>query len=452
MPICTFYCDIGKQECKFFGGKGLDYSSIDFLQDLFEREREIREAPNTSALAKVITVRSQAVLGFKDAVFCAGSSAQKMRAQAASNSDLVDPSSPVLTWVEELCALHSSQLENGINFVASPDNDIKGKNLLPKHILFVPLQSKNQGLLGCLVLTRTAKFSQNDILFINHLAGTIGHALAIFSRKPNPILDIGMARLATFIVVTLFLLSVFPMHLTTLAPAEVVAYQPEIIKAPIDGVIDEITVTPNTHVGPGSLLARLNNHNLKAVYDEVAQKTLLAESRISNPQGKRASEELRSDLEKSRARMESAEERLVQTDIRAETSGIAIVKAPGEWIGRPVKAGEKILEIANPKEVELVLEIPAEDADLISQNSKVRIFLDRRPFSPLTANVIDNSLVPKKNKSNETHYTFKARLDEGVPPPSIGQRGVARVYGERSSLLFFIFREQMKFSRNTLRP
>ncbi|MEC7551864.1 MAG: HlyD family efflux transporter periplasmic adaptor subunit, partial [Pseudomonadota bacterium] len=436
----------------FFGGKGLDYSSIDFLQDLFELEREIREASNPSTLAKVITVRSQAVLGFKDAVFCAGSSAQKMRAQADSNSDLVDPSSPVLTWVEELCAVHSSQLENGINFVASPDNDIKGKNLLPKHVLFVPLQSKNQGLLGCLVLTRTAKFSQNDILFINHLAGTIGHALAIFSRKPNPILDIGMARLATFIVVTLFLLSVFPMHLTTLAPAEVVAYQPEIIKAPIDGVIDEITVTPNTQVGPGSLLARLNNHNLKAVYDDVAQKTLLAESRISNPQGKRVSEELRSDLEKSRARMESAEERLLQTDIRAETSGIAIVKAPGEWIGRPVKAGEKILEIANPREVELVLEIPAEDADLISQNSKVRIFLDRSPFSPLTANVIDNSLVPKKNKSNETYYTFRARFDEGVPTPPIGQRGVARVYGERSSLLFFIFREQMKFYRNTFRP
>ena len=430
----------------------MDYSSIDFLQDLFELEREIREAPNTSALAKVITVRSQAVLGFKDAVFCAGSSAQKMRAQAASNSDLVDPSSPVLTWVEELCALHSSQLENGINFVASPDNDIKGKNLLPKHILFVPLQSKNQGLLGCLVFTRTAKFSQHDILFINHLASTIGHALAIFSRKPNPILDIGMARLATFIVVTLFLLSVFPMHLTTLAPAEVVAYQPEIIKAPIDGVIDEITVTPNTHVGPGSLLARLNNHNLKAVYDEVAQKTLLAESRISNPQGKRVSEELRSDLEESRARMESAEERLLQTDIRAETSGIAIVKAPGEWIGRPVKAGEKILEIANPKEVELVLKIPAEDADLISQNSKVRIFFDRRPFSPLTANVKKSSLVPENSKSNGTYYTFRARFDEGVPLPTIGQRGVARVYGERASLLFFIFREQMKFYRNTFRP
>ena len=82
-----------------------------------------------------------------------------------------------------------------------------------------------------------------------------------------------MARLAAFIVVTLFLLSVFPMQLTTLAPAEVVAYQPEIIKAPIDGVIDEITVAPNTQVGPGSLLARLNNHNLKAVYDDVAQKT-----------------------------------------------------------------------------------------------------------------------------------------------------------------------------------
>ena len=422
------------------------------MQALFELEREIREAPDPDALAKVITVRSQAVLGFKDVVFCAGASARKMRAQAASNAALIDPSSPVLTWVEELCALHSSQLENGSTFVASADSRVQVKNFLPKHVLFVPLKSKNQELLGCLVFTQTARFSQHDMLFINHLAGTIGHALAIFSRKLNPILGIGMARLATFIVVTLFLLSVFPMQLTTLAPAEVVAYQPEIIKAPIDGVIDEITVAPNTQVGPGSLLARLNNHNLKAVYDDVARKTLLAESRTSNTQGKRVSEELRSDLEKSRARMESAEERLLQTDIRAETSGIAIVKAPGEWIGRPVKAGEKILEIANPREVEVVLEIPAEDADLISQNSKVRIFLDRRPFNPLTANVVDSSLVPEKSTSNRMYYTFRARFDEGVSLPSIGQRGVARVYGERASLLFFIFREQMKFARNTFRP
>ena len=430
----------------------MDYPSIEFMQALFELEREIREAPDTDALAKAITVRSQAVLGFKDAIFCAGSSARKMRAQAASNSDLVDPSSPVLTWVEELCALHSSQLENGRTFVASADNHIQGKNLLPKNVLFVPLQSNDHGLLGCLVFTRTARFSQHDTLLINHLAGSVAHALSIFSRKPNPILGIGFARLAAFIVVAFFLLSVFPMHLTTLAPAEVVAYQPEIIKAPIDGVIDEITVAPNTEVGPGSLLARLNNHNLRAVYDDIAQKTLLAERRISNTKGKRVSEELRSELEESRSRMESAEKRLLQTDIRAETSGIAIVKAPGEWIGRPVKAGEKILEIANPREVELVLEIPAEDADLISQNSKVRIFLDRRPFNPLTANVIDTSLVPEKSKSNGTYYTFRARFDEGVPPPPIGQRGVARVYGERSSLLFFIFREQMKFSRNTFRP
>jgi len=255
----------------------LDYPSIEFMQAFFELEREIREAPNTDALAKIITVRSQAVLGFKDAIFCAGSSARKMRAQAASNSDLVDPSSPVLTWVEELCALHSSQLENGSTFLTSAASHIKGKNLLPKHILFVPLQSKDQGLLGCLVFARTARFSHHDTLFINHLAGAVAHALSIFSRKPNPILGIGLARLAAFIVVTLFLLSVFPMQLTTLAPGEVVAYQPEIIKAPIDGVIDEITVAPNTHVGPGSLLARLNNHNLRAVYDDIAQEILLAE-------------------------------------------------------------------------------------------------------------------------------------------------------------------------------
>ena len=95
--------------------------SVELLQALLELERQIREAPDPEALAKVITVQSQSVLGFKDAVFCSGANANRMRPRAASNETIIDPSSPVCAWIEKLCELHSSQLDSGSSFVASED-------------------------------------------------------------------------------------------------------------------------------------------------------------------------------------------------------------------------------------------------------------------------------------------------------------------------------------------
>ena len=424
--------------------------SIELLQALLKLEQQIRDAPDPEALAEVITVRSQLVLGFKDAVFCSGADAKRMRARAASNEAIINPSSPVLTWIEELCELHSSQLENGSSFVASEDSRTPVKNFLPRHVLFFPLQSSKHGLLGCIVFTKTVNFSESEILLINHLAGTISHALGVFFKKSSPLLGIGIAQFTVFISIIVFLLSVFPIHLTALAPAEVVAYQPEIIKAPLDGVIEEITVEPYAPVGPGSLLARLNSNNLMAVYDDVVQKVLHAESRLSNKEGEPVGQELQSDLETLRTIMQSTEEKLLQMDVRAETSGIAIIKSPREWIGRPVKAGEKILEIADPRKVELFLEVPARDVDLISQGSKVKIFLDRRPLYSLTAKVVETSFDLKESDPTRRYYTFKASLDDSEAPPPIGQKGIARIYGERTNLLFLIFHGQIKFAQTIL--
>ena len=421
--------------------------SVELLEALLKLERQIREAPDPEALAKVITVQSQSVLGFKDAVFCSGANAKRMRARAASNETIINPSSPVLTWIEKLCELHSSQLEKGSSFVASEDSRSPVRNFLPKNVFFIPLRHSKYGLLGCIVFTKTANFSGNEIFLINHLAGTISHALGVFFKKPNPLLGLGITQLAAFISIVAFLLSVFPIHLTALAPVEVVPYQPEIIKAPLDGVIEEITVEPYSMVGPGTLIARLNNYRLKAVYDDVVQKVLSAESRISNNQGELAGRESLSDLKTLRNIMQKTEEKLLQTNIRAQSNGIAIIKRPGEWKGKPVKAGEKILEIANPREVEFVLKIPARHADLIAHGSRVKVFLDSRPFSSLAASVVETSLVPAKSDTLERYYTFKASLEDGEAPPRIGQEGIARIYGERSNLLFLIFRGQMKSAR-----
>jgi multidrug efflux pump subunit AcrA (membrane-fusion protein) len=49
----------------------------------------------------------------------------------------------------------------------------------------------------------------------------------------------------------LVLAGALPVHLTVLAPGELVAAQPVVLRAPLDGVIDKVHVQPNQMVRKG---------------------------------------------------------------------------------------------------------------------------------------------------------------------------------------------------------
>ncbi|EPN71275.1 hypothetical protein A235_02736, partial [Pseudomonas syringae pv. actinidiae ICMP 19079] len=62
-------------------------------------------------------------------------------------------------------------------------------------------------------------------------------------------------------------------------------------------------------------------------------------------------------VEQKRAERDYARELLKRSEVRAERDGIAVFADAQRWLGKPVQTGERLLEIADPSQAELRIEL-----------------------------------------------------------------------------------------------
>ena len=142
-----------------------------------------------------------------------------------------------------------------------------------------------------------------------------------------------------------------------------------------------------------------------------------------------------------------AKEQLNYSVITAETRGVAVVEDSIDWQGRPVRIGEKILTIANPNQVEFLIFLPTKDSLLIQDSAEVRVFLDSDPLNSLDAEVIRTSYKPELTPENILAYRIYASIEDVAQNPRIGLRGTAKIYGEKTSLFYYLFRVPINLTR-----
>ena len=102
-----------------------------------------------------------------------------------------------------------------------------------------------------------------------------------------------------------------------------------------------------------------------------------------------------------------------------------------DWQGRPVRIGEKILTIANPNQVEFLIFLPTKDSLLIQDS----------------AEVIRTSYKPELTPENILAYRIYASIEDEAQNPRIGLRGTAKIYGEKTSLFYYLFRVPINLTR-----
>ena len=121
--------------------------------------------------------------------------------------------------------------------------------------------------------------------------------------------------------------------------------------------------------------------------------------------------------------------------------GIATFTDKRDWEGKPVSAGEAIVSVANPENVQFSLDLPVKDSIVLEKGAQVKIFLDSDPLKPLDAVLIDASYRAQPDKRDILSYTVRAELaDDTETLPRIGVQGTAQVFGEKASLAYVIFR------------
>ena len=323
----------------------------------------------------------------------------------------------------------------------------------------VPLIAPGDRPVGGLCLVRGDAWVAGEMVIAERLTDCFAHAwLALEGRRqitePRRLAKV----LASVAGVGLFAVMMVPIHLTALAPAEVVGADATTVTAPMDGVIRAFNVEPSQPVSAGEILFTFDETELRAARD-VAERTLAvaeAEHRRAS-QGafvdREASQELailESQIALRQAELDYAVEQLDRVAVRADRDGVAVFADADDWAGRPVVTGERILQIADPDEVELDIHLGVGDALVVETGAPVELFLDIAPLEPLTGQVIRASYEATPRPDGTLAYLMKADLTTGGEPPRIGLRGTASIQGDRVPLYYYLFRRPIAVIRQTI--
>ncbi|HEX7639592.1 MAG TPA: HlyD family efflux transporter periplasmic adaptor subunit, partial [Burkholderiaceae bacterium] len=248
-----------------------------------------------------------------------------------------------------------------------------------------------------------------------------------------------------------------PVHLSVLAPGELVPAHPAVIRAPLDGVIGQFQVQPNEKVKAGQPLFGFDEAAL-AARQQVAADALAtaqaeyredAQQAVSDLRSKAQLSTLLGRIEEKRAEADYLKSQFERSRVTAPQDGIALFDDPSEWIGRPVQTGERIMRIAAPGDVEVEAWLPIGNAIPLREGAPVKLYLAADPLTPLSARVryVAHDAVPRPDGSYA--YRVRAVLD-GRVDARVGLKGTAQLSGERVPLAYWVLRRPLATIRQAL--
>lgn len=431
-------------------------------------ERQARMAGSVQELEFLMVNETRQLVPYRQAALWFAPERDAGRVTALSGVAEVDVQVPYVAWLTRVMKRLSTRMDDaGVHLLGVEDLPEEQRDgwleWFPGYALWCPLRTPDGSHLGGIVLAREQPWQDGERHILDHLAETWAHALELLLLKRRRRwwrFRKGETWLKPVLALALFGLMWLPVRQSVLAPAEVTAWEPTLVRAPLEGVVDRLHVQPNEAVQAGQPLLNLDDVTLKNRL-EVARRTLeitqakhrqAAQQAVFDKESQAHLEILKREMEKQTAEAAYLEELLERIQVRAPRAGIAVFDDVNDWLGRPVAMGEKILLIADPRQVELTLQLPADSAIPLQPGGDVLLFLGIDPEHPLDAVLSFISYQPAPVPEGFLAYRLRAgfRDEAGMPPPRIGLRGTAKVYGERVTLFHYLFRRPLAALRQAV--
>lgn len=438
------------------------------LTALLGLEHQLRKAGSLAQLTFTIVNQTQSCVPYTQAVMLLGTDASEWRAVAASDVASTDHTSPYIAWVEQLArGLASEAAQQKVLGPQDVDAALRDAwpEMAPGHLLWQPLtvDAREGATVGVLLMFRDQGWTPSELGLSRHLAASMGHALFAL-RRPDPLRmlrrQFRSRRVAWGSLAALLVVLAWPVRLSALAPVEVIPKDPLVVSSPMDGAVRAIEVMPNQRVSKGDVLATLDDTEVASELEVARRVLMVAQAELRtvqqggflDPAQKARLAELEAQVRTRQAQLDYAQGRFDRASIRASGNGVAVLGDPNEWKGRPVRVGERILLVADPAQVELQVMLAVKDAIALSEGADMRVFFDSDPLDGRSAKLRHAAYEPQRTPEDILAFRLVATLEteEGEPPPRIGMRGTARVYGERVSLFFYLFRRPITSFRQWL--
>ncbi|MBF0357929.1 MAG: HlyD family efflux transporter periplasmic adaptor subunit [Magnetococcales bacterium] len=426
---------------------------------LMHLELEIRRAETEAELGFLMVNRTMALLPATTIIFWKSlSGSGSGRVERVSGVSEIETNSPFIQWLEQVfSAISNKDKADMAHQITAKSSREKWHEEAPAYALWSPLlthgSNHTKNSVGGLLLLRNQPWQDGEIGIAQRLGETFAHSwMALASqtekRKYKSWLPKGwLTPLGAILLLATFIL---PIQQSVLCSATVVAHEPMVITSPIDGVVQSVEVLPNSIVKKEQTLFRLvqtSYRNQKDVADtilKVAKAELLKSRQLafSDPSIKAGLPLLQAVVEQRTVEAEHANRLLQRTVVHSQRDGVAIFADAGEWRGRPVQVGEKIMVIADPQMARLDLRMAIKDAVIMQPGAEVLFFLNTDPLNPLPAVLEHVAYNATPTADGFLAYRLLARfIDE--KPPRIGLMGTGKIFGDKVSLFYYLFRRPL---------
>lgn len=434
------------------------------LEQLLKLEAEIRRASTPAELAFVVTNETARLLRARQ-VFLVRIRGRRHRVTNVSGLSDVTRESPRIVWIEGLCRRLAAKTglaaTHAFTLPAYCDEaDEEHKTYPFPNLVWVPLRLADGHVFAGLMLARETPWAETDLLIAQRVAETAAHAWGALAGRRRLRRSISIPRSLWLLAAAAVVAAGFiPVPLSVLAPFEIVPVSPRIVAAPVDGVVQRIAVPPNSAVTEGQVLFTMNDTAWRNELAIATQEVQVAEARlkqvtqgsIEDPKARRELGVARTELDLKMAQRDYAQDLLDRSVVKAPAPGLVIFSDRKDWEGRPVSIGQRIMQIADPAEIEMQVMIPLADAVAVEQGAELRAYFDFDPLTPLNARIRLASFEARNIDGVGLAYQVYATLaPDQAFAPRLGLRGTARVVGRDVPLAYYLFRKPVSAVRQWL--
>ncbi|MFV0296991.1 MAG: HlyD family efflux transporter periplasmic adaptor subunit, partial [Hyphomicrobiaceae bacterium] len=327
------------------------------------------------------------------------------------------------------------------------------------HIVWQPLRIISGQAFASIIFAREKPWTEQDVNLIARESDVFGDRWqALYGKRvlraPHPMSWSRRLLIAAAVVTLAFA----PVPMTTLAPVEIVAKSPQRVTAPIDGIIKDIKVEPNDPVHIGQVILNFDETTASNRLEIAEHELLLARAKLETTrqaafQDEKARRELsatEAEFNLKKSERDYAAELLAKSFIIAKRDGILVYESKDQWIGKPVRTGERIMQIVRPNMVMAKIELPVADSIVLGKRTQARLFLDADPLTSVHATLVNEAYQAEPNSTRQLVFRLLADIDINGQAPRIGSRGTAQLRGENVPLIFFLLHRPLSVVRQHL--
>jgi len=438
------------------------------LSSLLNLSRRARGADSERELGFLLVNETHALVPYRQAALWLSDEG----VYSLSGVVQIEANAPYVHWLTRVCeALQEKRPETAQGFSAGdlpPELAEEWAQWWPSHAVCLPISG-----VGYCLLVRDEPWSSEGWTLVGEWMDVWRHA---FVAKHAPRLSTWRAwrgklaggvaggagrpwwrqlrfQLAAVVIGVLL----FPVHLTVLAPGELVPAQPVVVRAPVEGVVDVFHVQPNQLVQKDQPLFGFDEALIQSRVEVARQALVTAETdyrqtsqmALVDARSKPQLALLMGKIEEKRTEVSYLKEQLGRSRVLAPKAGVVLMDDPSEWIGKPVAIGEKVLRIAAEGDVEVEAWVALSDAIALPKDASVSLYLNASPLSPVSAQLRYMAHESVLRPEGYQAYRVRAVLTEATKH-RVGLKGTAKLQGERVSLIYWMMRRPLAMLRGHL--